>query len=123
MRRGEVYDARLEPTEGSEQGGTRPVIIVSRDAINTASPVILAVPCTTYRSNKRIYPTQVLIQPPDGGLTSDSIAMTDQIRVLSKSRLLRLRGILSQEAIAQLNKSLLIALDLPGQDDEIFLDV
>lgn len=27
MKRGEVYDARLEPTEGSEQGGTRPVII------------------------------------------------------------------------------------------------
>ena len=29
MKRGEVYDARLEPTEGSEQGGIRPVIIVS----------------------------------------------------------------------------------------------
>lgn len=123
MRRGEVYDARLEATEGSEQGGTRPVIIVSRDAINTVSPVILAVPCTTYRSNKRIYPTQVLIQPPEGGLIHDSIAMTDQIRVLSKSRLLRLRGRLSSEAIAQLNRSLLIALDLPGQDDEILLDV
>lgn len=49
--------------------------------------------------------------------------MTDRIRVLSKSRLLRLRGILSQEAIAQINRSLLIALDLPGQDDEILLDV
>lgn len=35
MRRGEIYDARLEPTEGSEQGGTRPIIIVSRDAIVT----------------------------------------------------------------------------------------
>ncbi|MDJ0578596.1 type II toxin-antitoxin system PemK/MazF family toxin [Crocosphaera sp.] len=40
--------------EGSEQGGTRPVIIVSRDAINAYSSVVLAVPCTTYRSNKRI---------------------------------------------------------------------
>jgi mRNA interferase MazF len=49
--------------------------------------------------------------------------MTDQIRVLSKSRLLRLRGTLSEEAIAQLNQALLIALDLPGQDDEILKDV
>ncbi|MEH2057350.1 MAG: type II toxin-antitoxin system PemK/MazF family toxin [Nostoc sp.] len=114
MRRGEVYDARLEPTEGSEQGGTRPVIIVSRDVINAASPVVLAVPCTTYRSSKRIYPTQVLIQQPDGGLTHDSLAMTDQIRVLSKSRLLHFRGRLSEEAIAQLNQALLITLDLPG---------
>jgi|GEM_PF-6975284 Growth inhibitor len=32
MNRGEVYDARLEPVEGSEQGGTRPFIIVSRDS-------------------------------------------------------------------------------------------
>ena len=51
MRRGEVYDARLEQTDGSEQGGTRPVIIVSRDAINATSRIVLAVPCTTYPNN------------------------------------------------------------------------
>jgi mRNA interferase MazF len=89
MKRGEVYDARLEPVEGSEQGGTRPVIIVSRDAINAYSPVVLAIPCTTYQTGKRVYPTQVLIQSPDGGLTNDSVAIADQVRVLSKTRLLR----------------------------------
>lgn len=115
MKRGEVYDARLEPIEGSEQGGTRPVIIVSRDAINAYSPVILAVPCTTYQTGKRVYPTQVLIQAPDGELTKDSIAMADQVRVLSKTRLLHLRGMLSDKAMVQLNQALLIALDLPGQ--------
>jgi mRNA interferase MazF len=114
MKRGEVYDSRLDPVEGSEQGGTRPVIIVSRDAINAYSPVILAVPCTTYQSGKRVYPTQVLIQAPEGGLTNDSIAMADQVRVLSKSRLLRLRGTLSNEIMTQLNQALLIALDLPN---------
>jgi mRNA interferase MazF len=118
MMRGELYDARLEPTEGSEQGGTRPIIIVSRDAINAFSPVVLAVPCTTYQEGKRVFPTQVLIQAPDGGLTKDSIAMADQVRVLSKTRLLRLRGKLSSDAIAQLNKALLVALDLPGQEEE-----
>jgi mRNA interferase MazF len=115
MKRGEVYDARLEPVEGSEQGGTRPVIIVSRDAINAYSPVVLAIPCTTYQTAKRVYPTQVLIQSPDGGLTNDSIAMADQVRVLSKTRLLRLRGMLSDEVMLLLNQALLIALDLPGQ--------
>ena len=68
MRRGEVYDARLDPAEGSEQAGIRPVIIVSRDAINITSQVVLAVPCTTYRPRKRIYPSQVLLQSLDGGL-------------------------------------------------------
>jgi mRNA interferase MazF len=112
MKRGDVYDARLEPVEGSEQGGTRPVIIVSRDVINAYSPVVLAVPCTTYQSGKRVYPTQVLIEPPNGGLVNDSIAMADQIRVLSKTRLIRLRGRLSDTTITQLDQALLIALDL-----------
>ncbi len=67
----------LKRVEGSEQGGTPPVIIVSRDAINTYSPVVLAIPCTTYQTGKRVYPTQVLIQSPDGGLINDSIAMAD----------------------------------------------
>lgn len=114
MRRGEVYDARLEPIEGSEQGGTRPVIIVSRDVIAANSPVVLAVPCTTYKAGKKVYPTQVLIKAPEGGLTNNSIAMADQVRVLSKTRFLSLRGILSDETMTLLNQALLIALDLPG---------
>jgi mRNA interferase MazF len=118
MRRGEVYDARLETTEGSEQGGTRPVIIVSRDVINLSSPVVLAVPCTTYQTGKRVYPTQVLILAPDGGLKKDSIAMADQVRVLSKTRFLRLRGMVSPQVMAHLEQALLIALDLPGQGEE-----
>lgn len=112
MERGEVYDARLDPVEGSEQGGTRPVVIVSRDAINAYSPVVLAVPCTTYRENRRVYPTQVLVIAPDGGLSNDSILMADQVRVLAKSRLLTLRGKLSSTTLGQLNQALVIALDL-----------
>lgn len=112
MKRGEIYDARLEPVEGSEQGGTRPVILVSRDVINAYSPVVLAVPCTTYHAKKPIYPTQVLIKAPDGGLSKDSLAMADQVRVLSKTRLIRLRATLSDETIKQLNQALIIALDL-----------
>lgn len=115
MRRGEVYDARLDPTEGSEQAGIRPVIIVSRDAINASSQVVIAVPCTTYRLGKRIYPSQVLVRSPDGGLEQDSVALGEQIRTLAKTRFLRLRGVLSSSTLAQLNQALLIALDLPGQ--------
>jgi mRNA interferase MazF len=54
MRRGEIYDARLDPTEGSEQARIRLVVIVSRDVINAASAVILVVPCTTYRAGRRL---------------------------------------------------------------------
>lgn len=112
MKRGEVYDARLDPTEGSEQAGERPVIVVSRNAINAASSVVLAVPCTTYRDGRRIYPSQILIAAPEGGLTRDSVALADQVRVLSKARFLRCRGKLSEETLRQLDRRLAIALDL-----------
>ena len=45
-RRGEVYSLRLDPVEGSEQRGTRSAVVVSRDAINQASPVIVVCPLT-----------------------------------------------------------------------------
>ncbi|PSF35213.1 type II toxin-antitoxin system PemK/MazF family toxin [Aphanothece hegewaldii CCALA 016] len=115
MKRGEIYNARLEPVEGSEQGGTRPIIIVSRDIINIYSPVVLAVPCTTYQSGQRVYSTQALILSPDGGLTKDSVAMADQVRVLSKTQLLKRIGQLSDQAIELINQALLITFDLPGQ--------
>ena len=66
MRRGEVYDARLDPTEGAEQAGSRPVVIVSRDAINASSPVVIVVPCTTYRPGRHLYPSQVLLHASEG---------------------------------------------------------
>lgn len=115
MRRGEVYDAQLDPAEGSEQAGTRPVIVVSREAINSASSVIIGVPCTTYRPGRRIYPSQVLLRAPDGGLSADSVALCEQVRALSKGRLRRLRGTRSSRALAAIDQALLIALDLPGQ--------
>lgn len=118
MRRGEVYDARLDPIEGSEQGGNRPVIIVSRDAINANSRLVLAVPCTTYHLERRLYRSQILIAAPDGGLDRDTVALGEQVRALSKTRFLRLRGALSEQVMAHLDMALLIALDLPGQFDD-----
>lgn len=118
MKRGDVYDARLDPTEGSEQAGTRPVIIVSRDALNKASPVVLAVPCTTYRHGRRIYPSQVLLRPPDGGLDNESVALGDQVRALAKSRFGRRRGSLAAHSMRLLERALLITLDITVASNE-----
>jgi mRNA interferase MazF len=112
VRRAEVYQARLDPVEGSEQAGTRPVIAVSRDAINASSTVVLVIPCTTYRVGQRIYPSQILIRAPEGGLDMDSVALAEQVRALAKKRFGRLRGVLNMTTMAQLDKALIIALDL-----------
>jgi mRNA interferase MazF len=112
MRRGEVYDARLDPVEGSEQGGTRPVVLVSRDAILGASTVASIMPLTTFRPHRKLYPSHVLVCAPEGGLTADSVALAEQTRVLSKTRLLRFRGTLSQETMSRVARALRIAFDL-----------
>ena len=47
MTRGSVWQVRLDPVEGSEQGGTRPVVIISNDVLNRALPVVTVAVMTT----------------------------------------------------------------------------
>lgn len=112
MNRGDIFDARLNPTEGSEQAGTRPVLVVSRDAINRNSSVIVVVPLTNAANVKRVYPNNVRIVKGEGGLTDDSICLGGQIRAISKSRLLRQRGSLTSATMVQVDRALRITLDL-----------
>lgn len=114
MKPGEVYRANLNPTEGSEQSGTGPVIIVSRNAINDNSPEVLVVPCTTDRG-QRIYPSQVSIGAGESGLRQNSVAMPEQVRAVDKVRLNEPRGALPDLTLDRLDSALLIALDLRGQ--------
>lgn len=113
MTRGDVYLAVLDPAQGSEQSGTRPVIIVSRDAINLHSPVVVVVPLTLRRSGLRLLPSHIEIKMGEGGLTADSVALCEQVRAISTTRLTRALGHLSAITISQLNGALKIALDLP----------
>lgn len=112
MKRGDVYDARLSPTEGSEQAGTRPVVIVSRNAINRYSPVIVIVPLTDAANVKRSYPSNVTISRSESGLTLDSVALTGQVQAIAKTRLLRYRGSLPPKTLRKIDEALRITLDL-----------
>ena len=87
-------------------------MIVSRDAINVSSPIVSIAPCTTFRQGRRVYPSQVLVTAPEGGLAADSVILGEQVRVLDKRRLLRRRGELAPATMARLNEALRIAFDL-----------
>ncbi len=112
MKRGDVYDARLSPTEGSEQSGIRPVVIVSRDVINQHSPVIVVVPLTKAANVPRPYPGNVFIPAGQGGLTVDSVMLGGQVRAIATSRLLGYRGALPQDTMQKIARALQITLDL-----------
>jgi len=113
MLRGDVYQASLDPVQGSEQAGSRPVAIVSRDALNKSSPVVIAVPLTGLENCSRLYPSQVLIKSGVAGLTKDSVALGEQVRAIAQKRLGKYLGRLPSELMAQISEALKIALDLP----------
>jgi|SRR5579863_2506812 len=113
MLRGDVYQALLDPSRGSEQAGTRPVVIVSRDAINQFSPVVVVVPVTGRENKRRIYPSQAELKAGEGGLAKDSVALCEQIRAIAVERLTARLGHLPNSRIESINTALKIALDLP----------
>ena len=113
MVRGDIYEANLNPAVGSEQAGQRPVVIVSRDAINKASPVVIVVPLTGVEHCTKIYPSQVLLKSGTEGLSKDSVALGEQIRAINKTRLTKRLGSVDQEDLNKLGVALKIALDLP----------
>ena len=105
--------ASLDPVEGSEQGGTRPVVVISRDALNASSPVVVIASITDAANKKKIYPSHVPVPAGAGGLTMDSIVVCEQVRAISKTRLKRSMGKFDRAVMARIEASLKIALDLP----------
>lgn len=110
--RGEVYIAKLDPVEGSEQGGTRRVVIVSRDALNKFSPVVCICPITDAANKQRVYPSHVLVPTGTGGQTIDGIVVCEQVRTISKTRLIDRKGKFEKDVMTRIDAALKIALDL-----------
>ena len=52
IKRGDIYYAELNPVIGSEQGGTRPVLIISNNTGNRFSPTVI-IAAITSRPKKR----------------------------------------------------------------------
>jgi len=110
-RRGDILRARLSPIEGSEQGGERPVLVLSPDLINEHASVIL-VAALTSRKTDRLYPFEALIEPQEGGLTQRSKVMLLHIRSIDKRRILGYYGRVSDEVMARVDEALRIATGL-----------
>jgi mRNA-degrading endonuclease toxin of MazEF toxin-antitoxin module len=71
IKRGEIWPADLNPTRGSEQAGTRTVLVFQNDVVSKFTTTILAIPLTT-NSRRGSLPSCVRVSKSEGGLTSDS---------------------------------------------------
>ncbi|WP_136591976.1 type II toxin-antitoxin system PemK/MazF family toxin [Salinigranum halophilum] len=82
VRRGDVVIVEVDPTQGSEQRGTRPYLVVQNDVGNANAPTTIVVPFTT-SFGERLYPFEVLVPAEECALREDSVALCSQIRTVS----------------------------------------
>ena len=96
-----IWLANLDPVMGSEQGRTRPVLVISDSALNDILPVVNVIPITSRKANRRAYPNEAFLPAKTGGLTLHSVALCYQIRTLDKRRLTKRFGVINDENVKQ----------------------
>ena len=109
--RGDVWLAKLDPTIGSEQGKTRPVVIIQNDVGNEYSPAVIIAAITTALGPKE-YPTEVQVKAPERGLKKDSVILLNQIRTIDKQRLIERWDKLNPEIMNKVDEALKVSLGL-----------
>ena len=82
-----IYRANLDPVIGSEQGKSRPELVISEDEINELLNTVNVIPITSRKIDRKVYPNEVLISSNNFGLDKESIILCHQIRTIDKQRL------------------------------------
>jgi len=109
--RGDIFLINFEPVLGSEQGRTRPAVIIQNNISNQFSPLTIVAPITS-RVYEKEYPTNVFLKKEDSGLDKDSTILLNQIRTIDKKRIIKKLGSLDKELIKKIDLAIKISLDL-----------
>ncbi len=104
MKQGEIWDLYLDPILGREQGGRRPAVIISGNLLNKYLDVVIVCPLTT---NIKNYKGNLILEPNKiNGLQEKSEVLTFHIRSVSKGRLDKKLGNLSEKEIGYIKATL-----------------
>jgi len=86
-------------------------LILQNDISNQHSPITI-VAAITSQVDETLYPTEVSIKAPEGGLSKDSIVLLNQVRSIDKQRLIKRLGTLTTETMTNVNQALQISFGL-----------
>ncbi len=111
VKRGDIFYADLSPVIGSEQGGTRPVLIVQNDTGNKHSPTVIAAAITSQTGKARL-PTHINIAGGSVGLSKDSVILLEQIRTIDKRRLREHMGRLDDRHMLMVDDAIAVSFGL-----------
>jgi mRNA interferase MazF len=102
MTKGEIWTTVLPRSDGHEQYGERPAVIVA----DPLSSLALVIPCTSNLAALR-FPYTLRVSPTEeNGLTIPSIVLAFQLRAIDKKRLNKKIGVLDAAHLDELNKTL-----------------
>lgn len=111
IKRGDVIVVDLEPVKGSEQGKTRPCVVIQNDKGNAFSPNTIVAAITS--KNDKTYPFMVHVQMGEGGLPKESTVLCDQIRAISiQHRAAKKLGSFNPATMQKINEALKVSLAL-----------
>lgn len=111
VKRGDIFYADLSPVVGSEQGGTRPVLIIQNDTGNRHSPTVIAAAITSQTGKARL-PTHINVVGGSVGLSKDSVILLEQIRTIDKKRLREHMGRLDEQQMSQVDNAIAVSFGL-----------
>ncbi|HSP12435.1 MAG TPA: type II toxin-antitoxin system PemK/MazF family toxin [Salegentibacter sp.] len=104
MKQGEIWNLYLDPVSGREQGGRRPAVIISGDLLNKYLDIVIVCPLTSKIKN---YKGNLIIEPnKKNGLKKKSEVLTFHIRSVSKIRLDKKLGAISENDVEFIKSSL-----------------
>jgi mRNA interferase MazF len=86
IQRGQIYFVNLNPVQGREQAGERPVLVFSSNEINRLPLVVTVIVGTKGANVRQNYPTNVRVAPEDSGLALETVFLCFQIRALDPKR-------------------------------------
>ncbi|WP_107937469.1 type II toxin-antitoxin system PemK/MazF family toxin [Ureibacillus chungkukjangi] len=110
-KRGDIFFADLSPVVGSEQGGRRPVLIISNDINNRFSPTV-TIAAITAQIQKAKLPTHVELNADKYYLERNSVILVEQVRTIDKSRLSEKLTSLDLEIMSKVDNALEIQYGL-----------
>lgn len=104
MKQGDIYLANLDPTTGSEQNGIRPIVIISGNTMIDNLNIVIACPLSSVIKN--LLGCVILKPNPKNNLSKESEVITFQIRVVSKKRLIKRIGEISEKELLSIKLGL-----------------
>ena len=103
-RRGDIYLANLNPFKGSEQGGTRPVLVLQNNDGNFFCPTLIVAPITTKLKKLNLL-THCYFEEVRG-LPAPSMVSLEQIKTIDKCRIEKYLGKMTREQMIRVEDAI-----------------